>query len=362
VRPRLGTRSVRTPVVAVATLLCAATPALAHGTDPTLVPVIGSISPALPADVVVQVRTGISEQMLVQNPEQNVLSVLDPEGAAFLQVSRAGVFGNVADPYFSETLNPSDVPPRLPAEARIGAKPHWVRVSQTDAFGWFEPRLHPATPGTESNSAVVSRWMVGMRWGSIPLEVAGTLARKAVTGTFVADLDPPADNLQVTVAQGRVPAVLLVAPAGRTVIVVGDDGTDFLRLDPKGAWANTASRNFRDNIDFTDRAAGRTGWIRVGEPGRIRWLDTRLQYSADRPPTVVERAEKTAQLGRWTIPVRVGNAPTQLTGTINWLPSTMLPRKRGGGGLRWVAVSGAVVAVGVTALAIAGRRRRPTAG
>jgi len=344
-------------LVAVAAVLCAATPASAHGTDPTLVPVIGSISPALPAGVVVQVRTGVSEQMLVENPQRDVLSVLDPDGTAFLQVSRAGVFGNVADPFFSATLNPPGVPPRLPAEARVGAKSHWVRLAQTDAFGWFDPRFHPATPGTEPNSTIVSRWTVRMRLGSVPVTVDGTLERKAVTGTFVADPDPRRDDLQVIVAQGRVPALLLVAPPGRTVVILGVDGKDFLRLDPDGAWANTESRNFRDNVDFTDQAGGKTGWVRVGEPGRVRWLDTRLQYSADRPPPVIERAGKTRQLGRWTIPLRVDGAPTQLGGTLTWLPISSLPHKGGGGGFRWVAISGAVVLLGVVALVVEGRRR-----
>jgi hypothetical protein len=367
--PSVRARLVRGPLlvavavaVAVAAVLCPAPAALAHGTDPTLVPVIDSISPALPAGVVVQVRTGVSEQMLVANPARDVLTVLDPDGTAFLKVSSAGVLGNLADPFFSETLNPPDVPPRLPTEARPGAKPHWVQVSQTDAFGWFEPRLHPLAPGTEPNSTIVARWTIGMRMGSVPVTIMGALERKAVTGTFVAEPDPRRDDLQLTVSQGRVPALLLVAPPGRTVVVLGEDGKDFLRLDAEGAWANTESRNFRDNIDFTDQAEGRTGWVRVGESGRVRWLDTRLQYSADRPPAVVEREGKTAQLGRWTIPLRLDGASAQLGGTISWLPNNALPRKRSDGALTWVVASGAVVLVGIAVLAVVGRRRRGRPG
>jgi hypothetical protein len=344
-------------VLAGAVIVAAATPAPAHGTDPTLVPVIGSITPSLPPDVVVQVRTGVSEQMLVANPEAKVLSVLDPAGAPFLQVSQAGVFGNVTDPFFSTTLNPPGVPPVLPAGARPGADAHWVRLSASDAFGWFEPRLHPATPGTEPAGAVVSSWTVGLRWGALPVMVSGTLQRQAVTGTFVADVEPARDGLQVTVAQGRVPALLLVVPPGRTVVVVGVDGVDFLRLDATGAWANPASQSFRDNVDFTDQAEGRTQWVRVGDPGRIRWLDTRLQYSADRPPAVVARENKTAQLARWAIPVRVDGAPARLAGTINWLPNDALPHRDGHGGLRWVVAGGAGVVLGVAVLAVVARRR-----
>uniref|UniRef100_UPI0017D7EBF0 hypothetical protein n=1 Tax=Sporichthya sp. TaxID=65475 RepID=UPI0017D7EBF0 len=265
-----------------------ATPALAHGTDPTLVPVITAVSPALPAGVVVQVRTGVSEQMLLANPTGELLTVLDPAGTPFLRVSKAGVSGNVANPFFHRTLNPPDVPPRIPGSARDGAKARWVPLAKRGEFGWFEPRLHPAAPGTEAADGVVSQWQVGMRLGADPMTVSGTLERQPVTGAFIPSVDPRDDGLQVTVAPGRVPALLLVSPPQRRVVVVGADGKDFLRVDSRGAFANSESPNFRDNLDFVDRAAGKTGWVRVGEAGRVRWLDTRLQYTADRPPTVVE--------------------------------------------------------------------------
>jgi hypothetical protein len=310
--------------------------------------------------VVVQVRTGVSEQMVVQNPGAAVLTVLDPHGKPFLRVSKAGVRGNVADPFFSETLNPPEVPARLPAEARRGAKAHWVRLSKTDSFGWFDPRLVPATSAAAPADGVVSRWTVGMRLGSTPVAVAGTIERHAVTGSFVASVDP-APGVVVTVTQGRVPALLLVAAPRQQVVVVGSDGRDFLRLDPKGAWANTTSRSFRDNVDFTDRAGGRTGWVKVGEPGRISWLDTRLQYAADRPPAVVERQGRTAELGRWSIPVRIDGAPAHLTGSITWLPITALPAKDRGGFPVAAAGTASAAVLGVAALALLARRRRSAA-
>lgn len=359
-----GSRLVATPAACVA-LLLAAPPAVAHGQDPTLVPVIDAVTPALPADVVVQVYTGVSEQMLVGNPTATVLTVLDPEGTPFLRLSKSGTFGNVADPFFHRTLNPPDVPPRIPASARDGAKPTWVRLTRGGEFGWFEPRLHPAAPGTETggpaSGTVVSRWDVGMQFGKSPVQVTGSLQRQAVTGSFVPVAEPRSDELRVSVVPGKVPGLLLIAPPERRIVIAGTDGQDFLRLDRTGVFANTLSSNFRDNLDFLDRAGARTGWVKVGEPGRVRWLDRRLQYGADRPPDVVERAGKRAELGRWEIPLTVDGTAAPVLGTLTWIPAgAALTSPDQGTNVLPYAIGGAVVA-GVAALAVVGRRRRHAA-
>lgn len=147
----------------------AAVPAHAHGGDPTLVPLLREVDPALPRDVLVQVRTGYSEQMVVANPTPEPLTVLDPEGAPFVRVSADGVFGNVTAPFFHQTANPPEVPPNLPEDARPGAESRWVQLSRGSEWGWFEPRLHPFTPGSEpvggrpgeQRREVLANWDVG---------------------------------------------------------------------------------------------------------------------------------------------------------------------------------------------------------
>jgi hypothetical protein len=351
-------RSGRVALLAAAAVVLGASPARAHGGDPTLVPQIDSITPALPAGVVVQVRTGVSEQMLVANPTAAVLTVLDPDGTPFLQISAAGVRGNVADPFFHRTLNPPDVPAPVPASAKPDAKPVWVRLAKTGEFGWFEPRLHTNTPGTEAKTGVVSTWQIGMRLGADPVTVTGDLERRAVTGTFLPTVDPRADGLTVTVAPGQVPALLLIVPEGHRVVVGGSDGKDFLRVDSRGAFANTGSSNFRSNPDFVDRAGRRQGWVKVGDAARVRWLDTRLQYAADRPPEVVERAGQRADLGRWRIPMTVDGASAPLEGTVSWLPAEARAGTSGGGSSPVLPVVAAVFAVGVVTLAAVSRASR----
>lgn len=162
----------------------AAAPAWAHGSDPTLVPSLTEIRPALPADVVVQVRTGYSEQMLVANPTDVPLTVLDPDSTPFLRLSAAGVFANVTAPFFHGTANPPDAPPQIPEFARPGAEPRWVQVSADHSYGWFEPRLHPFTPGSEpvggrpgessQRREVLAEWEVHMRYGDRPVTAEGS--------------------------------------------------------------------------------------------------------------------------------------------------------------------------------------------
>lgn len=353
----------RIAAAATALALCgtqwvAATPAAAHGNDPTLVPVVRTIEPALPLEVVIQVRTTVSEQMIVANPTATPLLVLDPDGAEFLRVSASGASGNVANPFFHRTLNPTGVPARTPAFARAGAKPRWVTVATAPNWGWFEPRLHPFAPGAEPAGEQIGTWQVGMRYGDQAIRVDGALERRAITGTFAAALLPRTHDMAVTIAQGLVPALLLVAPPNRRVEIDGRDGRRFLRLDSSGAFASKDSAAFGDNPDFDAAPAAGGDWVRVGEPGRVRWLDPRLRYRADRPPAAVERAKGPTEVDRWEIPMRIDGASDPLRGTITWIPAGTVARAGGGGGSLRPWVLGAVVAAVLAVAALAALRAR----
>ncbi|WP_019875325.1 hypothetical protein [Sporichthya polymorpha] len=368
VRSRAGAAAAAV-LLAVAPALGAA-PAHAHGGDPTLVPIVREIAPALPAEIVVQARTTVSEQLIVANPTATPLLVLDPAGLPFLRIAGTGTHGNVNSPWFHRTLNPPGVTPRLPESAKPGAQAKWVRLSREGSWGWFEPRMHPFEPGREPATGAdpeLTTWQVGLRYGERHVRVEGALERRTVTGSFLAQPDPRSDGLTATVAPGSVPAILLVAPSERRVEIAGRDGKPFLRLRPNGAFVNTDSVSFRDNPDLLDAVGRRTGWVRVGEPGRVRWLEPRLQYSADRPPEVVERAARPAELGRWEVPLTVDGTAAPLTGTLTWIPANTAPSALGGdagSSFPWlpVLVGGAVVlgAGGLVAVS-RGRARRVAA-
>jgi hypothetical protein len=342
-------------------------PVFAHGGDPLLVTSLDGVTPALPPEVVVQVRTTVSEQVLVANPTATRLEVDDPTGRAFLRISAAGVQADTTNPYFHLTLNPPDAPARVPKDAAQNAKPRWQSLSKEPSWGWFDRRVHPFDPDEpppaplreEADRTVLAEWTIPMRYGDQSVNARGVLARQRILGGFRATLDPPPDKLTVSVGQGAVPAVLLRTAEGIPVTVEGSDGLPFLRLTSDGVHANSRSATFRENPRFADLPRDSDGWARVGEPGSISWADPRLAYEADRPPAVVARAERTADLGRWRIPVTVDGKATALTGRILWEPAGTDPVRGSGGGAPtwiWPVVGGGVL----LAVAVVARRRQAT--
>ncbi len=371
---RTSSRFARAVAVVLAALLAtasAAASAWAHGNDPTLVPSLTEIRPALPADVVVQVRTGYSEQMLVANPTEVPLTVLDPDGTPFLRLSAVGVFANVTAPFFHRTANPPDAPPQIPEFARPGAEPRWVQVSAGHSYGWFEPRLHPFAPGSEpvggrpgetsQRREVLAEWDVDMHYGDRPVAVRGVLERRPVTGTFRVTADPRSDQLQLSVAQGQLPALALQVPPGRTVTVSGADDVPFLRIDDAGVAANPASRTFQDNPQLVGLPTGPQGWVQVSGGTSAVWLDSRLQYRADRPPDDVATGDEVVELTRWSVPVTVDGQQRELSGSIRWVPAAVAAVAAGGdAGFPWVTAGLGIGAL-VLVLALGGLALRSRA-
>ncbi len=359
-RPRIAV------LVFLAGVLLPVSLAFGHGGDPLLVTSLDSVTPALPPEVVVQVRTTVSEQVLVANPTATRLEIEDAGGRPFLRISAAGVQADTTNPSFHVTLNPPDVPARVPSTATPDAKPRWQALTKDSAWGWFDQRVHPFDPDApppapvreEAERTVLADWAIPMRYGTQAVSARGVLARQKVLGGFRTSVDPTPEGLIAAIGQGLVPAMLLRVAEGSSATVEGADGVPFLRLNSGGAYANTRSRTFRENPRFADFPLGRDGWARVGEPGSVTWQDPRLAYAADRPPTVVARAERTADLGAWRIPVTIDGRAAALTGRIEWVPAGTNPVRAGGGDdNRWRLPVLGVGAVLVVALVLARRRR-----
>lgn len=354
------------PVLAALVVTTSAVaPAWAHGDDPTLVSLLTAVRPALPRDVLVQVRTGYGAQLVVANPTGTALTILDPDGVAFLRISSAGVFGNINDRYLDETANPPDAPDELPPQPRAPAEPRWVPLSRGDTWGWFERRLYPALPsgqpvgatgpaGVALQRQVLASWQVGMRYGDRPVTATGVLERRPILGTFRTVADPRDDHLDVSIGQGQLPAIQLRVPPGRAVTVDGRDGVAFLRIGPAGASVNPGSLHFRENPQFQGLPVGQDGWVRVGDGSPVTWLDSRLRYRADLPPDDVAAGHQVAALDRWSIPVTVDGQRRALRGTVEWVPSELAaPDRPSGSGSPWTTAGlGAGAAALLAALGV----------
>lgn len=104
---------VRRLLLAVVLLgLILAVPAEAHSyADPALRVVFDGVQPtALPAEVVVDVRPSVVDELVLSNPTTTPLEVLAVGGEPFLRVSSAGVQANLASPDWYSTSTPEGGP------------------------------------------------------------------------------------------------------------------------------------------------------------------------------------------------------------------------------------------------------------
>ena len=244
------------------------------------------VTPALPDQVSVVLRTTIADELVVTNPTSTPLVVLDPDGAEFLRVSASGVQGNEASPYFHLTAVPPDVRIPVPPSAQSGAAPAWVPLSAAPTWAFFDPRMSPANlqvpvGGRREIEEVeqLAAWSVPLRYRDQPVSVEGALERRPVTGRFETSLDPAPAGVSAVVAQGYVPSISVQAAPGREVAVLGRDGRPFLRFGPEGAQLDRGSPTHRDDVLARGRplASDETGWIPLPGSGTT-WADVRLRF------------------------------------------------------------------------------------
>jgi hypothetical protein len=161
----------------------------------------------------------------------------------------------------------------------------------------------------------------------------GTLANRASAheesaGEIVVTLDPvPARLARVRVQLQRTLAdQLLIENRTRTPLEVLDDhGVPFLRIGPAGAEANLAAPMWYQTVapdgvpvPTTAHVGAPPDWKRVGSDPTWGWFDRRLRAST--VPEATRGARSRAEVGRWTIPLRFGNAPVGLRGRFRSTP------------------------------------------
>jgi hypothetical protein len=339
--------------------------AQAHLADPRIRTVLDDVSPALPEGVVVQAVSSLAEQLVVANPTATVLSVLDNGGRPFLQISRAGVQGNLASLDFYTTANPGGTTAGIPADVLSNGgrgAPRWVPLSKGDSWGWFDHRLHPAgiTVPTASRRTRLFDWTVPMTYGSEPVTARGHVDLRPLLGSFLVTADAGPAGLQVQVLQGRLPGLFLTAPAGAVVTVPGRDGEPFLELAGT-ARVNVHSRTFVEDRQAQGRAAGPPSPQPLFRPAEgangasFSWLDARLQYPHADPPEAALRSGTPTTVQRWRIPVTVDGRTVALTGAIRWVPNADAPRARAEGHL--TLLLGAALALAAAGLWVRLRRK-----
>jgi hypothetical protein len=316
----------RAAVVAAALLTVTALAAGAHQSDPAVVTLLDSVTPALPPGVRVAVVASVAAQLVAENTTATPLEVLDEEGNAFVRISLAGVEADVASPSWRTSNSPGGGP-----GSTRRTSPHFVLVTRAASWGWFDHRLHPvplviADPRSTRRMRL-AEWTVPLRYGDVALTLRGHVERRPLLGRLVAEVTsaPLPAGIELRTLDGRVPGLFLRAITGERVRVLGADGEVFAEFSQGGVVANRASRIYVEDsrakgLSLPDGAPASDATVRVASASSYSWLDLRLRYAAAAVPDDVQRRGEPTVLVRWTIPIEVGAVRHEVTGTTSFVP------------------------------------------
>ncbi|MHB8451445.1 MAG: hypothetical protein ACYDAQ_13490, partial [Mycobacteriales bacterium] len=302
---------------------------------PNVVAVLDGVQPPLPVSIQVQVVDAGAPELLVANPTNVALTVLDRAGQPFLRISAAGVQANLASPDWYATFGPETLL-QPPAGQRLGGPPRWARASAGDSWGWYDTRIQPEVaqiPAGDASAAHPLRlgaWRVPVRFGTTSLTITGHFELEPLLGSYLVLANPGPDGLTTTALQGILPGLLLVDSRGLAVTVFGVDGRPFIRFlpgpsaDPTGmiVQENEGSRSFVIDRQArglpTPLAIPAVLWTTVANGDSVTWLDPRL-LPPIAPPTDTGRVSAG---GTWHIPITVAGRVASLTGVFTWEPAS----------------------------------------
>ena len=297
-------------------------------------PFITGLEPPVPGLAASIIFAGDWQVNLLAVGDDDV-SVLDDAGRAFLRIDRSGVQGDYGAPaWYSSAVaaNASGIV-RLPDGITGGSPPDWRPVNRARAWAWYDQRIK-GDPGAVTPDMIRQAIPVRLTDFSVPLlvgdqrvAVKGYIEYEPPRGRYVHRLTSPAQaapGVEVGLLGGQaVPTITVRNTAAETVTVLGADGEAFLRITDT-VDANLASPTWTQ----VGRALGRTPKV-ISDPAALpqweRISDGRLASWADyrsRPPDTEPRVPsgQPIDVKRWTIPLRIGDRPVELTGVTAFEP------------------------------------------
>ena len=301
--------------------------ARAHGSDPAIVTLVDSVTPALPSGVVVQVVSGVAAQLVVENPTSTPLEALDDAGAVFLRISADGIDADVASPAWHSSNLPGG------AARTASGPPRFVRVRMQPTWGWYDHRLHPTTPPVSDAVRAGRRrldlgsWRVPLRYGGTAVTVLGHVEYRPVLGRLEAEVTSAAlpDGVEVHAVSGRLPGLFLRSALPTDVVVIGPDDEVFARIGPRGVAVDRRSAVAVEDARAKGQPPavveqGADPVLVVSVAPSYSWLDPRLRWTEPAVPDDVQRRAAPTVLVRWTIPIRVGSERFDVSGTTSFVP------------------------------------------
>jgi hypothetical protein len=184
----------------------------------------------------------------------------------------------------------------------------------------------------------------------------------------VKSLNPAVSGLELKVVRGD-EGLQLTNKTGKTVIVEGYDGEQYLRFDPDGTVeANQRSAATYINVDRfglqevpSNAVPGaKPVWKRIGSGGTHTWFDHRIHLTAKRPPARFTRQKKVTKIFNWKVPMSVGGRPVVAVGTLVWDPTASSGSDSGGFPV-WLGILIGLIVLGGAAFLLLRRARRSPA-
>lgn len=254
--------------------------------------------------------------LVVRNDTSRLLTVLGAEGERFLEISGEGVRANAESPTTYLSVAPGGE--QVPEGVDPAGRPRWVTFSDGRTWTWFDPRLRAGD--RES-------WEIRLLLDGQPIVVEGGFEPLEGHGHFVSELDAPQiEGLDLRLTQGSIPAVFVRNDTGKVLSVGGGSGEPFLRIGPRGVFANLRSPTYytsgATSIMKVPRYADVSApprWDRISPEPTWAWLERRGAVPAE----MYERAElgdTSHPVLEWSAPYRLGGETVEVTGRVLWVP------------------------------------------
>jgi hypothetical protein len=185
-------------------------------------------------------------------------------------------------------------------------------------------------------SRTAARLLVVLLGTLAALAVAGPAAAHVGGGAAGSDFDgrvlsvsPELPGVSVRVLQFG-DDLELVNDTATEVLVPGYSDEPYLRIGPDGVWRNAHSPATYINLDRYGRVtlpedtdtAAEPEWVQVSTEPHYVWHDHRTHWMSQGrlPPAVAADPGRSHRVFEWTVPLRYGDRPVEVTGELTWSP------------------------------------------
>ncbi len=307
--------------------------AFAHGGDSDGEQEVRAVIDPLPPELDglrVQLRHTLAAQLLVTNPTDKPLGVLDERGRTFVRIGNGHVEGDLGAASFHRTYTLM-APGAIKADA--SSDPNWQTVEDTPNWGWFDLRLRgsdvavPHAVIDAGQPADVGSWSIPVHYGEVDSAITGHFEfvppTRGIIEAQVTDSGALSGQALVRAMTGSAKPGLFVSYRGDKPLTVFDDqGGPLLRFSAQGVEVNQLSRTWADirpsGAPEHVTAAGNTAsvrWAKLSSGKSYGWIEPRAAYAG-----TPEDAATAHVVKQWQIPIRIGDADSTIQGETAWAP------------------------------------------